>query len=540
MRKILLLIICILPATLPAQQANLVMDRFAYDLIEPAMQRSGAHTGFKPYRMSDVLQVILPDTAAGVPVKNPRTWAGKALFTSHFLSLDSSDFQLYADPLFAFEIGQDNRTGNSTYLNARGLQLSGSFFNKLSFYTSFWENQGRFVNYADSFITRNNIIPGWGRVKPFGNNGWDFAMATGYISYSPNRIFNLQFGNDKQFIGDGYRSLLLSDNAFNNPYGKITTTFWKIRYTNLFSSYQNIGNASNSGIGGYLQKFSTIHHLSINASRWLNIGLFESIVWQGGDTTGARRGFDVNYLNPIIFYRPVEFSRGSPDNVLIGLNIKALILKKYLLYGQLVLDEFSLAEVRARNGWWANKQGFQLGWKFFDLFGIKNLCWQNEVNVVRPYTYGHFTAEQSYTHYGQSLAHPLSANFIENVHFLRYRYKRWGIEAKFLYSVYGADTLSAAGAMSNVGQNIFIPTAEIGQGPSMVPSIYGNTIAQGLRNEVLFTDITASWLVNVKTNMRVEAGISNRIQTNNRSGSLNTLWFFFGIKTTLPNRYIDF
>jgi hypothetical protein len=206
------------------------------------------------------------------------------------------------------------------------------------------------------------------------------------------------------------------------------------------------------------------------------VGLFESIVWQGGDTTGARRGFDVNYLNPVIFYRPVEFSRGSPDNVIIGMNLKAIILKKYMLYGQLLLDEFSLTEVRAGNGWWANKQGFQLGWKFFDFLGIRNFCWQNELNVVRPYTYGHFTAEQSYTHYAQPLAHPLGANFIENVQFLRYRYKRWGIEAKFLYSIYGADTLSAAGVMSNVGQNLFVPTAEIGQGPSMVPNIYGNSI----------------------------------------------------------------
>jgi hypothetical protein len=313
-----------------------------------------------------------------------------------------------------------------------------------------------------------------------------------------------------------------------------------VRYTNLFSSYQNIGNASNSGIGGYLQKFSSIHHLSINATKWLNVGLFESIVWQGGDTTGARRGFDVNYLNPVIFYRPVEFSRGSPDNVMIGMNLKAIILKKYMLYGQLLLDEFSLTEVRAGNGWWANKQGFQLGWKFFDFLGIRNFCWQNELNVVRPYTYGHFTAEQSYTHYAQPLAHPLGANFIENVQFLRYRYKRWGIEAKFLYSIYGADTLSAAGVMSNVGQNLFVPTAEIGQGPSMVPNIYGNSIAQGLRNEVMFTDLTASWLINVKTNMRVEAGISNRIQKNERSGQINTLWFFFGLKTTLPNRYTDF
>ena len=505
------------------------------------MQQAGEnqHTSFKPYRKSDVLKTILPDTASGTPVKQPKTWAGRALWTNNLLSLDSSEFQLYADPLFSFDIGKDNNTGNTTYLNARGIQFFGNLGKKVSFYTSFWENQGRFVNYVDSFIVDNQVVPGQGRVKPFGTGGWDYAIANGYVSYTPSRFFNFQFGNDKQFIGDGYRSLFLSDNAFNYPFFKITSTFWKFRYTNLFVSYQNIGNAANSNIGGYMQKFASYHHLSYNATKWLNIGLFETIVWQGGDSTGARRGFDVNYLNPIIFYRPVEFSRGSPDNVLIGLSFKAMILKKYQLYGQLLLDEFSLKEVTARNGWWANKQGLQLGWKFFDFLGMKNLTWQNELNIVRPYTYGHFTADQSYTHYAQPLAHPLGANFIENVQFLRYRYRRWGIEAKILLAQYGADTLRLDGTMSNWGQNPFVGTAEIGSWPLMVPDIYGNTITQGLKNTVMFTDLTASYLINTRTNMRLEAGVSRRTQENARVNT-STIWLFFSFKTSISNRYYDF
>ncbi|MEX1189480.1 MAG: hypothetical protein WED33_09495 [Bacteroidia bacterium] len=524
-----------------AQEYNLVMDRFGYDLIDKQMQQSviQQHTAFKPWRKSDVLKTVLPDTAAGVPVKNPKRWIGRALWTNNFLNLDSSEYQLYVNPLFSFDIGKDNNTGTTTYLNSRGLELFGNLGKKVSFYTSFYENQGRFVNYVDSFIVDNQVVPGQGRVKPFGTGGWDYAMATGYVSYTPSKFFNFQFGNDKQFIGDGYRSLFLSDNAFNFPYFKVTSTFWKLRYTNLFVSYQNIGNAANSGIGGYLQKFATYHHLSYNATKWLNIGLFETIVWQGGDSTGARRGFDVNYLNPIIFYRPVEFSRGSPDNVLIGLNFKAMILKKYQLYGQLLLDEFSLKEVAARNGWWANKQALQLGWKFFDFLGVKNLTWQNELNIVRPYTYGHFTADQSYTHYAQPLAHPLGANFVENVQFLRYRYRRWGIEGKILLAQYGADTLRVDGTMSNLGQNPFVGTAEIGSGPLMVPNIYGNAIGQGLKNTVMFTDLTASYLINSKTNMRLEAGVSRRTQQNDRINT-STIWLFFSFKTTIPNRYYDF
>jgi hypothetical protein len=331
----------------------------------------------------------------------------------------------------------------------------------------------------------------------------------------------------------------LSDNAFNYPFAKITTQFWKLQYTNLFLAWQNVGNASNSGVGGYKQKFGTIHHLSYNVMQGLNIGLFEGIVWQGGDTTGMRRGFDPNYLNPIIFYRPVEFSRGSPDNVLIGLNIKAKLFKKYMFYGQILLDEFSLKEVKARNGWWANKQAFQLGYSFFNLFGIKNLNWQNELNIARPYTYGHFTAEQSYTHYAQPLAHPLGANFIENVQFLRYRYRRFGIEAKLLMAQYGADSFKANGSYSNYGQNIFQGTAEIVGGPTEVPSIYGNSILQGVKNTIVFTDLNLSYLINPKTGLRIGLNLSRRSQRN-AVETRNTVWGFLTLSTLLPNRNYDF
>ena len=527
------------------QHYNLVNDRFVNQQIESAihLSQSGMHTAFKPWRVSEVNKVIHhPDSAWNVNLPNKKFYSsrvGKKIFSEHLLQIDNKDYSLYLDPLFGFSGGKDQFTGRNTYDNSRGIQVMGSIGKSVSFYTSFWENQSVFVNYVDSFVQKNNVVPGQGRVKPFGDRGFDYAYAAGYVSIQPSKFFNLQFGNDKQFIGDGYRSLLLSDNAFNYPFAKITTNFWKIQYTNLFLAWQNIGNASNSGVGGYKQKFGTIHHLSFNVMQGLNIGLFEGIVWQGGDTTGMRRGFDPNYLNPIIFYRPVEFSRGSPDNVLIGFNIRAKLFKKYMFYGQILLDEFSLKEVKARSGWWANKQAFQIGYSFFNLFGIKNLNWQNELNVVRPYTYGHFTGEQSYTHYAQPLAHPLGANFIENVQFLRYRYRRFGIEAKVLMAQYGADSLKANGSFSNYGQNIFQGTAEIVGGPTEVPSIYGNTILQGVKNTLVFTDLNLSYLINPKTGLRISLNLSRRSQRTIFE-TRNTIWGFVTLSTLLPNRYYDF
>lgn len=530
--------------TLSAQQYNLVMDRFQYNLIDREVNTPGAnfHTAFRPYRLADIRQVTDPDTAAGIPDPGGKfagTWVGRKLFRENFLRLDSSEYQVYADPLFSFDGGKDQLTDVTTYTNSRGLQVFGNLGKKVSFYTAFWENQARFVNYVDSFVTRQNVVPGQGRIKPFGTGGYDYAWASGSISYSPSKIFNFQAGNDKQFIGDGYRSLMLSDNAFNFPYLKITTTFWKIRYTNLFTAFQNVGSAANTGLGGYQKKYASFHHLSWNFGKRFNVGLFESIVWQSVDTAGQRRNFDVNYLNPVIFYRPVEFSLGSPDNALLGFNMKFIFMKNNVLYGQVMLDEFSLKEVRARSGWWGNKQGFQAGLKIFNLFGLKTLAIQSEFNYVRPYTYGHYTATQSYTHFAQPLAHPLGANFMESVNFIRYRWRRIGVEGKLLAAQYGADTRDNNGNWSNWGQNIFVATAETFNQPTSVPNIYGNKTLQGLKNTVIFTDLTVSYLINRRTNMRVELNLSRRMQ-HNELVRQNTNWVFFSFRTALPNRYYDF
>ena len=75
---------------------------------------------------------------------------------------------------------------------------------------------------------------------------------------------------------------------------------------------------------GYAKKYMSSHYLSINATKKLNISLFESVIWRMNHAPGSS-GFDVNYLNPIVMLRPYEFSVNSPDNVLVGLNSKVQI-----------------------------------------------------------------------------------------------------------------------------------------------------------------------------------------------------------------------
>ena len=65
-------------------------------------------------------------------------------------------------------------------------------------------------------------------------------MASGSLVYTPKKWLSFQAGHGKNFIGDGYRSLLLSDNAFNYPYLRTTFTFGKLQYNVMYASFQNI------------------------------------------------------------------------------------------------------------------------------------------------------------------------------------------------------------------------------------------------------------------------------------------------------------
>ena len=61
---------------------------------------------------------------------------------------------------------------------------------------------------------------GRGKAKSFKEGGFDYPVAEAYLSYTPNEFFNFQFGNGKNFIGDGYRSFFLSDVASPYPFLK--------------------------------------------------------------------------------------------------------------------------------------------------------------------------------------------------------------------------------------------------------------------------------------------------------------------------------
>ena len=350
---------------------------------------------------------------------------------SDFFHAGNAYFDVHMSPVINFNGGFENLNvitegrgraeRQRPYVNSRGVEIRGSVLKRLSFYTFFSENQALYSrniqDYTTNYVvsTDEAIAPSEGMAKQFGRQpgGVDFLSARGYITFNALKVINLQFGHDRNFVGNGFRSLFLSDNSAPYTFLRITTRLGPFQYTNLYSELQNRQRpvSANEPLP---RKYATMHHLSVNIGKHVNVGIFEAVIF-------GRDQLELNYLNPVILYRYIEGFRNSADNALLGLDWKVNFLGKFLWYNQLLIDEFRISDWRARNGAWTQKTAFQTGIKYVDAFGIPNLDVQGEFNVVRPFTYAHRTSNTNYVNYSQPLAHPLGANFREGLAIVRYQ-----------------------------------------------------------------------------------------------------------------------
>ncbi len=378
------------------------------------------------------------------------------------------------------------------------------------------------------------VIPHFGKYKyESSNNSYSYLNLTGYVSWQVADFMNLQVGRDKVFWGDGYRSLLISDNSNAFPFFKGTVDMWKVKYTILYSSLNELDSVAGQDFNQ--KKYTASHILSWNIGKRLNFNMFETVIWRGQDSLGTR-GFDVNYLNPIVFYRPVEFSLGSPDNVIMGFGLRLRIFKTTHLYGQFLLDEFNLSELKAKTGWWGNKFGIQAGVKTYRLFGIKNLFALGEVNIVKPFTYSHWDYMENYGNFSQPLAHPLGSNFAEGIANVRYLINRISINALLTKYVIGKDYDTM-----NMGENIY-------RSYNDHVNPYGNKILQGRELNITSVEISLGYILNPKWNLSFRLGFRYRFTkyqmhpqtspTDHSTGyyTSDNRFLFFGFYTNIGNR----
>ncbi len=505
-----------------------------YDEFQLNMNNgNNAHTSVKPYLFSEVSNYVDLDAKKTILLKNTNSWFGKKMWNEHFFMVNGLEgkakipYWFTIDPVLDLQLGKDTNSDISyTFNNTRAVNIQGGIGNKFNFSASIYESQGRFADYINDYNVTNGIVIGRGKYKKFKENSFDYPVAEAYLSYSPNTIFNFQLGHGKNFIGDGYRSLFLSDVASPYPFFKINTKFWKIKYTNLWMFLDDIRPEAQIN-GENLRKYVAIHYLSYNVNERLNLGFFEAVVTNNSNNNG----FDINYFNPIIFYRAVEFNKGSKvGNAMVGLNVNYKLTKKIFLYSQFLLDEMTIGELRNNSGYWANKFGIQAGFKYHNAFGIENLYLQGETNIVRPYTYSHKRIDLNYGQFNQPLAHLWGSNFMEMVGIARFKSGRWFANSKFTFGTKGFDIDSDT---ASYGGNIYQSYDDRVQD-------YNNRIGQGNKTDIFISELQAGYIINPTTNLRAFSGIIYRSFSQDLGGLKQSTWFSFGLKTDVFNWYSDF
>jgi hypothetical protein len=520
---------------------NIPLSHHNYSKFDHAINRVGLnnHTAQKPFIYSEVNKYYDFEAKNREILKNKTSWFGRKWWNEHFISLKGKDYWLTLDPGVDLQVGKDFDTEIDTYNNTRLVYTQGGIGKDISFFAVIYESQGRFAGYFNRYAESIKpdggnpaIIPSQGIAKEFKTDSYDYPVATGHISYSPSKAFNIQLGHGKNFIGDGYRSLLLSDNASPHPFFKINTTFWKLKYTNTWMSLRDV-RPEVTVDGSFRTKYMANHYLSYNITKRLNIGLFESVLWQNDND----RGFDLNYINPVIFYRAIEFSTGSRGgNALIGLSTKYKFTDRINAYGQLIIDEFSSGDVFGGNGSYKNKTGYQLGLKYYDAFGLSNLYLQAEYNRVRPFTYSHNSVVLNYGHNNQSMAHTLGANFSEFIAIARYDLGRIYADAKIIIAKRGFEFNTKEDSFF-YGGNIY------GTEDDRVDDL-GNEIAQGNTTDFFHAEIQAGYLLNPATNLKIYGSVIFRdfkpMENTETVFKNQTTWLNFGLRTDLFNWYYDF
>ena len=465
------------------------------------------HTAVKPI-IIDSIMLPLYDSLMNVGVRERSSWFGRKLWNEHLIDVQEEDFTFYADFIPDFQIGRDFAgQGKTTWLNTRGFQAGGSIKDKFFFYTSGYENQGVFPEYINDYITENRVVPGqmYGKL---GSDEQDWTYVSALVSYFPAKNLNFSLAYDKNFIGDGYRSMLLSDISSNSTSFKFNGTFGDISISSIWSYMLDPREKINEDNrrSGSQRKWGAFQYLDWNVDNRFSVGLFHSLLW------GNRKSdLESSLLEPGIDYR-----NGVKSMMQIGLNSKYKVLPNASLYGQLLLNK---------------KMAAQIGFRGFDAFGIKNFNFLGEYNFAKPYTYANEDPLASYSNYSQPLAHPFGANFREFVGILNYSYSKFDFSLQGNYGTYGLDPLLENGMRDNYGKDIYKPYNK--------DLAYDGSIGQGLKTNMMYVDGRVSYVLNPKYNLRLEVGGVLRRESNNE-WKKNTGMLTLGLRASFRNLYYDF
>ncbi len=507
MKRLLVLYIIFIPIFLYAQLASYPLDeRYFY-----VMQRVAASDTV----MSTLWNPIIGQWDNSYPVRWPlKEGVIRYLVGQNNFDYQDNDYSVHLNLLGNLSSGKVNGDSTQYYRNTRGFEIFGTLGQKVFYYTKYLENQAVFVPYIREYIDSMVVVPGEGWWKRFGTNGKDYGYAMGYVVYRPIKHISLEIGHGKNFIGQGYRSLILSDNSFIYPYLKVRYRHGRFVFVNMWTE---------------MYQFHTVYyfyhypkHASFTTFSYLNPHWEASFViatmWKTSDYQSYVNHFPISFFFPPI--APVIYGLDGENNSFIGVNA-CVRFSPMLVYGQLVVDKLDLRKSLLNT---SNRYAYQIGMRSYDVlqnrFKNLHLGILTEYNLIRPYTYASQFTYQGFYHYNQPLAHPWGAGLRESIFQLRLLV--YNVELRYNYS-------RLAGGSPISGQSNIFTT-----------SLTEKEIKIGRGNSVLIkhNSLIISLLLNNSTGLRFFYGFD--IRDFKTTTNIRTFYKFVGLSTALGRFYYDF
>jgi hypothetical protein len=253
-----------------------------------------------------------------------------------------------------------------------------------------------------------------------------------------------------------------------------------------------------------------VHYLSIVPHPNVEIGLFESTIWNRFDSTGTHAPSAWAAV-PIIGIHSAAQGLDHENNSMIGLNLRVSPGKKIKLYGQLAIDQ-----------WPSRRIGWQAGMQLYDL-AISGLHAQLEFNHTGDYLYASAYPLQTVSHANQPLGHPGGSALNEQVLILNYRKQRWMAEARVNRMIQSGGTQ--------------------GDYTSNPDEIRQDFVAWGVR-DLYQAQASLSWIVQPQTCTSLSIGLTWRqdwvTQIIEPIFKSETRYIWFGLKSNILNHYSDF
>jgi len=466
------------------------------------------------------------DTASMPQWKSRKPFLGFMWPTKgNMLEVNTKDFYLSVNPAINQQQSIESDFDERVFVNSKGVIARGLIDKKIGFHFMLTDNQEQGPLQFRQNVDSNDVVHGTGFWKEFKDNGVDYYDARGSVNWNITSHINMQFGFDNHFIGNGYRSLFISNYVDPSVFLKFNTRWKKLNYTNLF--FEMMAERQPRGDVLIQKKYVAMHHLSYNVLPWLNVGLFEAMVF------GQPNKFKANYIQPVILMNSLLGQKDGENNGNIGFDVKANFLKHFQVYGQVMLDGIEKVDDKGGSNSWSKRSAVQLGGKYVDAFGIRNLDLQAEFNQIRPFTYSGNDSTNAYTHYNQPLAHPLGGNVREIIAVLRYQpINRLYIYARGIFWQQGLDS-----AGYNFGANPTKINTSVNNGGMRLYND-GYTMFSGIGSKGVNGAITLSY--EVKENLFIDANAMYRVFDKDDSPRQTTSVMTLGLRWNMFRRDYDY